>query len=364
MAQSEYQSSKEGTIKIPVVAGLDQRSEQGRMNLGNFTEIGSNYQKYQHNLQHLPESFFSQRGTYPFLSGMQRRLLGKILNSVQAGPVSSIFQFWSPFGYGGSVNQIGTNVDYSIWLSSKQDLSTAIPPLVLPPLDLPTPQNYDYPYGPIAPSPNGSSNKGRHPDPSYPDINQGAPPISGAYTSYTGGSLLSYLTSNTANANPICDTGSIPGTTYTRGVYVCGNYYCNNTPYSYTPSDLSSSSVGSFGLNPGISLGYQFEGKLTSTFVNPGGFDPATMYAIIVGSLIVQSSYALGTPPTYTTTPFWFNYSGYNKRTHNSIFTLDTPTPALSPSVHGFDGFYNVEQWDGKYLLTEVRIYAPGYVIH
>ena len=361
MAQSEYQSSKEGTIKIPVVAGLDQRSEQGRMNLGNFTEIGSNYQKYQHNLSHLPESFHSQRGTYPSLSGLQRRLLGKRLNQILTGSVSSIFQFWSPFGYGGSINQIGTNVDYSIWLTSRQDFNQSIPPLTYPVGYIPPYGGYDnVNTGVAAPvSSGGASSSGRIPPAPnpyvlLPDINVGYSPITGSHTTgtsistcfpspnYTGTQAAAIINPSPA-LSPLM--GSIAGVSVSNPISIIASIRLFQL-ITYTTGYHTYETAYTENIEQSI-----------QNFVYPSGIVPITNYIIFTGTKTVVPYY--GATPVVTNV--WFNYSGFEYRNATTLVTIPIPPSSdITPAPQAPPGSQN-DYISTSYNFTQIWIYAPGY---
>ena len=372
MAQSEFQASKEGTIRVPVIAGLDQRAEQGRMNLDNFSEVGSNYQRYQHNLQHLPESFFQQRGTYPSLSGLQRRIMGKVFQRKLDSPVSSIFQFWSPFGYGAGFQQIGTELDYGSYLTGSQDIGKAIQPYtptsgIIPSTYMPI--NYDVPQG--APSATPGSPNFRKTLLEYPDINFGTPPIVGAYNN----SVVFY------NAFPSVSTfydnyinefiKPAPPLSPMIGTYACyspnPSGSCDTTKPSAAPAPAIT--IGSY---RGFMLGQSYDGFGTYTcqhsesesyssgnFVYPSWVNPDTMAVVFIGIKRVQATYN----GTTVTTPVWFNFTGMELRNGSPLVEIDIPPQTdLSPkspmtTPNQYDGCYT------QYVFSSVRVYLAGYVV-
>ena len=67
---------------------------------------------------------------------------------------------------------------------------------------------------------------------------------------------------------------------------------------------------------------------------------------------------------SYTTTPFWYNYTAVERRTSSQTVTIKPPDSSLCPSILYAYPDPSEEDWDGLYTITEVRIYAPGYIIH
>lgn len=375
MAQSEYQSSKEGTIKVPVIAGLDQRSEQGRMNLGNFTEIGSNYQKYQHNLSHLPESFFNQKGTYPSLTGHQRRLLGKNISNNFSNTVFGIFQFWSPYGYSAGITQTDTNVDYNIWLSSSQDFSSAIPPINLSyysPIPW-TPFTYDNPTTPSTPTitPTGWDPGGKNPDqnPDQPYVNDGLPPFSGPSTDYSISTTFPLITSTYKSIHENIQIGLDPIPPI--GTFTCSypnaGGYCNPDSGTQIVTALLAavSSSNWNGWYGGVDYYYYNQhdetyNSVSGDFVYPTGL-PTGIYIVLIGTKV----YTLSDGVTVKTVPVWYDFTKKVSATSSSTVSLVPPIAPIHYVNRGREGSGNFLMVNfsrnASIIFTSARIYAPSY---
>lgn len=96
-----------------------------------------------------PEQYSAQQGLFPEFAGLQSRLWGKRTLTKFANSVYSIYQFWSPYGYGAGLYQFNTTLDYGIWLTPTTEIETAL--LSNPALSVDgggfTVDNFGYGYG-------------------------------------------------------------------------------------------------------------------------------------------------------------------------------------------------------------------------
>lgn len=77
----------------------------------------------------LPPSQYSLiQGTFPEFAGLQSRLWGKRTLAKYSGAIYSIYQFWSPYGYGIGLYQFTSEMDYGTWLTPTTEIETALLP--------------------------------------------------------------------------------------------------------------------------------------------------------------------------------------------------------------------------------------------
>lgn len=68
-------------------------------------------------------------GTFPEFAGLQSRLFGKRLLAKYAESIYSIFQFWTPLGYGRGLYQFTNTIDSGLWTTPTSNfIIPAIPP--------------------------------------------------------------------------------------------------------------------------------------------------------------------------------------------------------------------------------------------
>jgi hypothetical protein len=62
-----------------------------------------------------PHEFKEVYGTFPKVAGLQQRLFGKRLHNKFDDPVMGIYQYWTPYGYGGGLYQKDGDLEHGNW---------------------------------------------------------------------------------------------------------------------------------------------------------------------------------------------------------------------------------------------------------
>lgn len=89
-----------------------------RTTIGGVNERAPVLQMHEH------DSLF---GTFPQVAGLQQRIPGKRLHAKYDDPVWGIYQFWTPYGYGGEFFKLGDNIFVGEWTIPDVDLIPKIP---------------------------------------------------------------------------------------------------------------------------------------------------------------------------------------------------------------------------------------------
>lgn len=76
-----------------------------------------------------PEQYSSLIGLFPEFTGLQSRIFGKRVLKKYANPIYSIYQAWTPYGYGVGLYQFTGEIDFGYWLTPISNFDLTIPPL-------------------------------------------------------------------------------------------------------------------------------------------------------------------------------------------------------------------------------------------
>lgn len=76
-----------------------------------------------------PEQYSSLIGLFPEFTGLQSRIYGKRLLKQYANPIYSIYQAWTPYGYGVGLYQFTGEIDFGYWLTPTSNFDFTLPDL-------------------------------------------------------------------------------------------------------------------------------------------------------------------------------------------------------------------------------------------
>lgn len=76
-----------------------------------------------------PEQYSSLIGLFPEFTGLQSRIFGKRVLKKYANPIYSIYQAWTPYGYGVGLYQFDGEIDFGYWLTPTSNFDLGLPDL-------------------------------------------------------------------------------------------------------------------------------------------------------------------------------------------------------------------------------------------
>lgn len=76
-----------------------------------------------------PEQYSSLIGLFPEFTGLQSRLFGKRVLKKYDNPIYSIYQTWTPYGYGVGLYQFTGEIDFGYWLTPTTKFDLGLPSL-------------------------------------------------------------------------------------------------------------------------------------------------------------------------------------------------------------------------------------------